>query len=103
MHGILLSSTASPIYSVWPLSEYCLPLQLRGTGSHGIMMKGCTNTTVDGITMHNVGMFFLIDWTGNGNTVSFLPYTSTDVQKSFIPQTSGGSSRAAFSSPHAHA
>ena len=28
--------------------------------------------------MHNVGMFFLIDWTGNGNTVSFLPQTPAD-------------------------
>lgn len=46
-------------------------LQLRGAGgSHGIMMKGCINTTVFGITMHNVGTFFLVDWTGNGNKVS---------------------------------
>ena len=46
-------------------------LQLRGTGgSHGIMMKDCTNTTVFGVTMHNVGTFFLIDWTGIGNKVS---------------------------------
>ncbi len=46
-------------------------LQLRGTGgSHGIMLKDCANTTVFGVTMHNVGTFFLIDWTGNGSKVS---------------------------------
>ena len=33
------------------------------------MMKNDTRTTVSGITMHNVGVFFIIDWTGNGNTV----------------------------------
>ena len=33
------------------------------------MMKNNTKTTVSGITMHNVGIFFIIDWTGNGNTV----------------------------------
>lgn len=33
------------------------------------MMKGNTNTTVRGITMHNVGMFFLVDWVGKGNKV----------------------------------
>ena len=33
------------------------------------MMKDNANTTVSGITMHNVGVFFMIDWTGNGNMV----------------------------------
>ena len=33
------------------------------------MLKSNTNTTVSGITMHNVGVFFIIDWTGNGNMV----------------------------------
>ena len=32
-------------------------------------MKNNTRTTVSGITMHNVGVFFIIDWTGDGNMV----------------------------------
>ncbi len=53
------------------LTHFARMLQLRGTGgSHGIMLKDCANTTVFGVTMHNVGTFFLIDWTGNGSKVS---------------------------------
>ena len=57
-------------YRAMPVTEVNRhPLQLRGKGAHGIMMKNNTRTTVRGITMHNVGVFFIIDWTGDGNTV----------------------------------
>ena len=47
-----------------------LCLQLRGIYAHGIMLTRCVNVTVANITMHNVGMFFVIDWNGHGNRVS---------------------------------
>ncbi len=43
--------------------------QLRGIYAHGIMLTRCTNVTIANITMHNVGMFFIIDWSGHGNRV----------------------------------
>lgn len=33
------------------------------------MLARCTNVTIANVTMHNVGMFFLIDWNGHGNRV----------------------------------
>ena len=44
-------------------------MQLRGTGAHAIMINQCANVTLNGLTMHNVGMFWIIDWAGTGNTV----------------------------------
>lgn len=51
-------------------------LQLRGTGAHAIMMNQCANVTLNGLTMHNVGMFWIIDWAGMGNTVRALSQAS---------------------------
>ena len=44
-------------------------LQVRGVYKHGIMLQRCVNTTVANVTMHNVGMFFIIDWAGHGTRV----------------------------------
>ena len=45
-------------------------LQLRGTiGAHAIMLNECANVTINGLSMHNVGMFWMVEWAGNGNTV----------------------------------
>ena len=44
--------------------------QIRGIFAHGITLSACTNVTVANLTMHNVGMFFVIDWAGHGNQVS---------------------------------
>jgi hypothetical protein len=44
-------------------------LQVRGVKAHGIMVARCSNVTLTQITMHNVGMFFIIDWNGNANRV----------------------------------
>ena len=46
-----------------------LLLQFRGKFAHGITVNSCTNVTVANLTMHNVGMFFVIDWAGHGNQV----------------------------------
>lgn len=45
-------------------------LQVRGIFAHGIMLSRCVNVTVANVTAHNVGMFFIIDFSGHGNRVS---------------------------------
>jgi hypothetical protein len=49
--------------------ERFLLLQFRGLFAHGITVNACTNITVANLTMHNVGMFFVVDWAGHGNQV----------------------------------
>ena len=43
--------------------------QIRGIYQHGVMLQRCINVTVATLTMHNVGMFGIIDWAGNNNRV----------------------------------
>ena len=52
---------------------HALRAQVRGKFAHGVTLVACTNVTVANLTMHNVGMFFIIDWAGHGNQVSHQP------------------------------
>ena len=63
------------LHSIVPITSdgVSVLLQLRGTGAHAIMMNQCANVTLNGLTMHNVGMFWIIDWAGTGNTVRVVP------------------------------
>ncbi len=60
----------TPLERWTQVTRALLCLQLRGIYAHGIMLTRCVNVTVANITMHNVGMFFVIDWSGHGNRVS---------------------------------
>ena len=44
-------------------------LQIRGIYQHGVMLQRCVNVTVANFTMHNVGMFGIIDWAGHNSRV----------------------------------
>lgn len=68
MHALFLERTSLAESTQLRHALFCL--QLRGIYAHGIMLTRCVNVTVANITMHNVGMFFVIDWSGHGNRVS---------------------------------
>ena len=66
-------NTAHQVTTSKGIDDHPVLVQLRGTkGSHAIMLNECANVTIDGLSMHNVGMFWLIDWAGSGNTVRVL-------------------------------
>lgn len=44
-------------------------MQIRGIYKHGVMLQRCVNVTVANLTMHNVGMFGIIDWAGHNSRV----------------------------------